>query len=173
MSRDPKTVAVNQDGPPSCRSLAELLDVLPLSSQAKPLAGGVGTAGEYLARLGDHRLDVDAIRVLAYALPIRQAVWWGVLCTWHGMSETSEPEQDLALQATVRWCVEPTDECRRAADAIAGSRMLENAGDCCVRAAALAGHIAGPDAPFLPRDVPVLPAWSWRLPSSPKPSARA
>lgn len=153
MLRDREQVVVNQDGPPSCRTLGELVDVLPLSPQAKLLADG-GTAGEYLARLGEHQLDVDAIRVLAYALPIRKSVWWGVLCAWHGMSETSEPEQDLALQAAVRWCVEPTDERRRAAEAIARSRVLENAVDCCVRAASLAGHIAGPDDPFLPREAP-------------------
>jgi hypothetical protein len=154
MLRDREQVAVNQDGPPSCRTLAELVDVLPLSRQAKPLVSGAATAGEYLARLGEHQLDVDAIRVLAYALPIRKSVWWGVLCAWHGMSETSEPEQDLALQAAVRWCVEPTDERRRAAEAIARARVLENAVDCCVRAASLAGHSAGPDDPFLPRDAP-------------------
>src|SRR5947209_5861865 len=148
------SAAPNVNGPPACRTVDELVRAVPLGDAAKALAREARSAAEFLQLLAEQRLDVDAIRVLAYALPVRQSLWWALLCTWHGLNGSPAPEQDLALQVAVRWVREPTPERRRTAEAVAQSRVLQDAADCCARAAGLAGQVGSPGDPLTPRDTP-------------------
>jgi hypothetical protein len=61
-----------------------------------------------------------------------------------------DSRQDQAMQAVVAWVREPTSEHRRAAESLAQARSLEDAVDCCVRAASLAGQMDRPDEPLIP-----------------------
>jgi hypothetical protein len=150
-----KQAAVDQDGPPGCQSLPELKDKLPLSDEAKALVEQLTSPSDFLRRLLEEHLEVDAIRVLAYTLPIRKSVWWTILCTWHGVNGSPDARQDRAVRAAVHWVLEPTSERRRSAEAEAQSRPLEDATDCCVRAASLAGQVNAPEDPFVPGTVAV------------------
>lgn len=69
------------------------------------------SVGEYLHTLIGKQFYLDALRVMAYTLPIRHAVWWGCM----GVAEAQPPAtlstlELEALQATTRWVVLPTDE---------------------------------------------------------------
>lgn len=51
----------------------------------------------------------DAARFLAFALPRREAVWWGSLFVLWGGKGHLRAEGARALQAIVRWVIEPTE----------------------------------------------------------------
>jgi hypothetical protein len=142
----------HQDGPPAARTLQEIDQNVPLSKEARAFLPDTETAPAFLGRLLDQDLNVDAIRVLAQLLPLRRAVWWAVLCAWHGVGGKPSVREDKALGASVRWVVEPMEEQRRAAEEVAGAGVIDQAADCCVRAAALAGNASTPDGPLLPVD---------------------
>jgi hypothetical protein len=141
-------------GPPGCSTLAELRAAVPFDAEARQLAAGAADMDILLGQLQAAKLDVDAIRLLAYALPIRQAVWWGLLCTWHGLDGSPDAEQNMAVQAASRWVLEPAHAQQHTAQAVAQARPLQQAADCCVRAAGLAGHVERPDNVFNTGDVP-------------------
>jgi hypothetical protein len=77
----------------------------------------------YLKLLDAHHLFADGIRFVAYALPCREAVWWGCLCAWSVYRPKPPENVALALNALVVWVQEPTEEGRRTAEA-----MIEVAG---------------------------------------------
>ncbi|QDU61822.1 hypothetical protein Pan216_26870 [Planctomycetes bacterium Pan216] len=72
------------------------------------------TAGEYLETLLKEHLYTDALRFIAYTLPTRQSVWWGCLCLIKILDpETLSPIEHRAMDAMIRWVVEPNDEHRQ------------------------------------------------------------
>lgn len=149
----PQTTQRDVYGPPACATLAELRAAVPFDAEARQLAAAAAGIDVLLEQLQAAKLDVDAIRLLAYALPIRQAVWWGLLCTWHGLDGSPDAEQNMAVQAASRWVLEPTHAQQHTAQAVAQARPLQQAADCCVRAAGLAGHVERPDNVFNTGDV--------------------
>jgi Family of unknown function (DUF6931) len=150
-------VSINPDGPPAIGAVAELERHLPLDEKSQSLLPGSQTTGEYLQRLLDQGREVDAVRVLAYTLPVRRAVWWGLLCAWHAGNGRLEPARDRALAAAAQWVVEPSDARRKTADAAAKPVGLGDPAGCCAKAAAWAGAIPGPGKDFVP-DTPLLTA---------------
>lgn len=80
-----------------------------LKPQMKPL--------QFLQVLTEHKLYVDAIRLLSYTMPTRQAVWWGCLCVWHISKPEPSEKEAAALQAVFQWIQQPSEEARRAAEA--------------------------------------------------------
>jgi len=67
----------------------------------------------FLEHCLEQRLFADAVEFLAYWLPSREAVWWGVLGMWWRREEETEAFSS-ALDAVIRWLQEPTDPQRRA-----------------------------------------------------------
>jgi hypothetical protein len=141
-----------QDGQPAAATLGEIAQNVSLSEEARALLPAAATPPTFFGRLLDERLDVDAIRVLAQLLPLRRTVWWSILCAWHGAAGNPSAGEDKALETSVRWVVTPLEDQHRAAEALAGSGVIEQAADCCVRAAALAGKASTPDEPLVPID---------------------
>lgn len=143
----------DQHGPPACQTVADVLAFVPLDNASRKLAGNVGSIQELLGQLHARELDVDAMRVMAYVLPVRLSVWWSLLCAWHGLDGSPHGEQNMALQAATRWALKPTEAQRRIAEAISLARPLQEAADCCVRAASVAGRIEKSGGPFIAKDV--------------------
>lgn len=76
------------------------------------------TPRQFLDALLMHDLYPEAARFLAFALPPREAVWWGCLCV-RLTQPAPPPPQEQALSAATRWAVEPTEPHRQAAEALA------------------------------------------------------
>ena len=90
--------------------------------------------------LDHHRVD-DAFLLTSLTLPLRDCVWWGCLCAWHGIDKEPGLAEREMLGAAVDWV------------RFAGSAQVRTAGNawrqhdlttpaaCCARAAELAGVI--------------------------------
>jgi hypothetical protein len=60
----------------------------------------------------------DAVKMIAHALPKREAVWWACLAARHSLSEQGEPETGANHQAVIaaeNWVKSPTEENRQLA----------------------------------------------------------
>jgi hypothetical protein len=72
---------------------------------------------EFLGLLDAHQLFADAIRFAAYALPTREAIWWGSLCIWTIYRPKPPEKVAAALNAVIGWIQDPKEETRRAVEA--------------------------------------------------------
>lgn len=68
----------------------------------------------------------DAANFLAFALPKREAVWWGCLCTRATLPEPPKAAEARALAAAEAWVYQPTEESRRAAMDAAEAAGFDN-----------------------------------------------
>src|ERR1041384_5389156 len=84
----PRTKTANKLGD----DLAHVLPHLQLDEQGRPALAGCNNAVEALARLEQAGLLVEATRLIAHALPAREAVWWACACSRH----TAAPGPPLA-----------------------------------------------------------------------------
>ena len=97
--------------------LAPLVPRLELDGDgAKAIAGADSAAAgvERLAAAGRHQ---DAVKLLAHALPKREAVWWACMCA-RAIPDAALPAEDAgAIDATEAWVRRPDEPARRAAAA--------------------------------------------------------
>jgi hypothetical protein len=132
----------------SCATALELCRHVRLSEKARSMLSAPMSPLDYVRTLVDARENYTALRVLAQALPKRQAVWWGCQCLWQAARPTPAWPVEAALAAAVRWVLEPTEENRRAAEPAAMAVGETTASGCL----ALAAHWSGgsmnpPDLP--------------------------
>lgn len=96
--------------------LAALLPKAGLSGEAAPLLAGVAATGAALEALATAELLVDATRLIAHALPRREAVWWACMCARSTLPPERLPDTDrAAIEAAEAWVRSQADEVRRAA----------------------------------------------------------
>jgi uncharacterized protein DUF6931 len=95
-------------------SLAELQPLLMVGSQAANLIAQAGDPVAALTALEAALLYTEAARLMAHALPRREAVWWACMCARH-TAPRSLPDADLrALEAAEAWVFRSEDSVRRA-----------------------------------------------------------
>ena len=122
-----------------------------LSEPARALLADGLSPGEFLERLIAGRQLHDAIRLLAYSLPKREAIWWAARCARTVLAAAITPEQQAALEATERWCAGPSEELRRAAMTASEKAQLRNPAGCAALAVFFSGgSLAPPTAPVVP-----------------------
>ncbi|OAI40122.1 hypothetical protein AYO40_05150 [Planctomycetaceae bacterium SCGC AG-212-D15] len=122
-----------------------------LSPRAQPLLKDGMTAMQFLTQLARHRLYADSIRFLTHTLTKEQAVWWGCLCVRHIGGRPLPLPQEAALQASVRWVLEPTEERRRAVAEPAEAAGLDSPAGCVAHGALWSGgSMAPPELPVTP-----------------------
>lgn len=95
----------------------------------------------FLSACVDAKLWIDAVRVMAMALPRREATWWACLNARAAHEARTEPDEQAgaALKAAEEWVFKPSDEQGQKAHALA-----ERAGfDCAESYAALAAFWSG------------------------------
>lgn len=95
--------------------LAQLGRRAKLSDESKSLLTGQFTTKEFLNLLVEKESFPDAIRLVAYLLPKREAIAWGCLCTRHiltGQKDKALPDAQVAVE---RWVSTPNEENRWAA----------------------------------------------------------
>jgi hypothetical protein len=132
--------------------LARVLPHLQLDAEAAPALAGCGNSLEALDRLEQAGLLIEATRLIAHALPAREAVWWACACSRHtAPSGVNQAVETTLRDAAEEWVRRPTDEHRRAA-----MKQAEGAGFGSPEAwAAVAAFWSGdsmapPEAPKVP-----------------------
>ncbi len=96
--------------------LGRVLAHLELDQEGKTLLDGCHDSIEALARLEQAGLLIEATRLIAHALPAREAVWWACACSHHTAASGSDPVAEAKVrEAAEEWVRKPTDELRRAA----------------------------------------------------------
>ncbi|MPY86413.1 MAG: hypothetical protein GEU99_00650 [Luteitalea sp.] len=125
-----------------------LIEAAELGKEARALLRDEHDARGYMAALIETVQLVDAIRFLAHALPVREAIWWAWCCARLSAAEELPANQQAALGATERWIRQPTDEHRRSMLAIAEQAELGSpAGAAALAVFFSGGSITPPDAP--------------------------
>jgi hypothetical protein len=104
---------------PSNKFSADLARVLPhlqLDANGKAKLADCKHSVEALDRLEEAGLLDEAARLVAHALPPREAVWWACACSRHTAQSGANPEAETAVRAAAEeWVRRQTDEVRRAA----------------------------------------------------------
>jgi hypothetical protein len=128
-------------------SAAEVCRQFDLAPEARPLLQDKQTPRQFLDALLAGRHYRAAVPFLAYALPAREAVWWGCLC-WRHLAGSRPPAEAAACKAAAKWVLEPTEENRRAAEAAANAAGLATpAGSLALAAFWSGGSITPPNLP--------------------------
>ncbi len=109
-------------------------------------------AGQFLAKLIERDLLVDAIRFKAQTLPKRQAIWWALHCVRLMPDSSRKQEQNQrALDAVDKWLADPTEENRRNAEAAARTVNYEtSAAWAAMTVFWSGGSLAPPDTEVVP-----------------------
>ncbi|MGV6849072.1 MAG: DUF6931 family protein [Marinibacterium sp.] len=104
-----------------------------------------------LAELEEKEATIDMLRLLAAALPPREAIWWGCLAAGDLVPEGSPVPK--SLQAARDWVFTPSDDTRNAARAAAESAPPDDETTLAATAVAMCdgklgtGDLAAHDAP--------------------------
>jgi len=93
---------------------AEAAKSATLGAEAKALLQPRATAAEFLAALMAQGLIRDAVAIMAYALPKREAVWWACLASRTVVDAETPAPVVAALEAAEAWVYQPSEETRRA-----------------------------------------------------------
>lgn len=92
--------------------LAGVCAYLEFGDDVKPLAEKHTDQEDLIQEMAKQEMFQDAIKLRAYTLPKREAIWWGCLCLRNDLSDPLPDEQTEALVAAEEW-VEKNDETRR------------------------------------------------------------
>jgi hypothetical protein len=128
----------------SGKTLVEIIHASDLSDEAQALRTEDQTPQAYLELLMKHEQYPDAVRLLAHALPKREAVWWAWVSAKRTAGEEPPPEIQAVLEATEAWIKEPTDQNRRVAMEKAEVADFSSAAGCAGLAAFLSGDSLAP-----------------------------
>ena len=127
---------------------------------AKKLLGPDLSVDQYVKLLVQKKEYVDAIRVLAYALPKLQAIAWANTCAQQFSGPQPSDKSKAAIAAVSKWLAEPTDENRRAAKKAAEAAEFNTPAG----SSALAVFLSG--GSIAPADMPLVEAQETMMPNS-------
>lgn len=134
------------------RELSPLLPHLQLDTRGAAALGGCDSSVEALDRLEQAGLLLEATRLVAHALPAREAVWWACACSHHTAASGDQPAAETTVrEAAEAWVRRPTDELRRTAMKAAETAGFRSPEAWAAVAAFWSGDsMAPPDAPKVP-----------------------
>jgi len=89
---------------------AEILELYEPSEEAAALLQEGMAPDAFLEALLSQDLVEDAISFLAYGLPRREAIWWGLRCLHENTPEEVTEEETAAIASVDTWLGEPSDE---------------------------------------------------------------
>lgn len=110
---------MNQVPPKLAVPLAPLLPRLDLDGDGQAAIAGADSAGLAAERLIAAGRLQDAAKLVAHALPRREAVWWACMCARGVPDPALPPEDAAAIAAAEAWVRRPDEPARRAAAAAA------------------------------------------------------
>lgn len=129
-------------------TVKELSELAGVSIAARQLAREDSTPSTYLASLEQEELGEDAVRFLAYKLPVREGIDWACRCVREFRDPARASEPDASLDAAEGWLKAPGDAARFAARDAADKPEATGAGRMAAYAVFFSGGtVAGPQAP--------------------------
>jgi hypothetical protein len=135
----------------SKRTAEELCADVNLGKEARTLLTPVDSPRQFVERLMERELLLDAIRVVARALPKLAAVRWACACAAPASGEAAMAPDAACVAAAERWAAEPSEDNRRAAMAAAAATDYSTPGAWAAAAAGWSGgSLAPPDMPVVP-----------------------
>lgn len=99
--------------------LAKLAPLIALPADAATALGGCTDLADALDRLEAGGFLPEASRLIAHALPKREAVWWACMCATHTAPADLPEAARQARETAEHWVRQQTDKLRRAAMAYA------------------------------------------------------
>ena len=106
------------------KDLARVLPHLQLDEHGRATLAGCQDSIDALGRLEKAGLLIEATRLIAHALPAREAVWWACACSRHTAGSGAHPAAEAQVrEAAEEWVRKQSDEERRTA-----MRRAETAG---------------------------------------------
>jgi len=126
------------------KELNEIVAASELSEEALGLYTEQQEPGSFVDALVQNGHSVDTIRLLAHALPRREAVWWAWSCASKVTGAEPDNEIQAALDATREWIADPTDEHGRDAMEKAEKADMGTPAGCAALAAFLSGNSLAP-----------------------------
>jgi hypothetical protein len=126
------------------RPAAEVCRLFVLGDAARALLDGRQAVLPFLYRLLKERLYVDAVRLLAHALPGRRGARWASQCVRARAGANPPAATAAALQAAEAWVAAPTEANRRASLAAAAAAGYGTPAGSAALAAALGGDPLAP-----------------------------
>ena len=91
-------------------ALSRVLPHLQLEAASMPALAGCDNSLEALGRLEQAGLLIEATRLIAHALPAREAVWWACACSRHTAPSGANPATETSLRdAAEEWVRRPTN----------------------------------------------------------------
>ena len=130
-----------------------------LGDGAKKLLTPDLSAEEFVKLLTQKKEYVDAIRVLAYALPKQTAIKWASACAQHFAQSHGSDKSAAALEAVHKWLAEPSDENRREAKRAADEAEFTTPAGSTALAVFLSGGSAAPaDKPAMEPHQTMMPS---------------
>jgi hypothetical protein len=135
----------------TAKTAAEVCKLCTLGDEAKALLRDGQTPKQFFDALMEKKQYLDAIRLLAVALPKREAVWWACLCARQAHGANPPPKIAAALAAAEKWVADPSEENRRAAQAAAEAAEMKTPAGCAAMGAFWSGgSLAPPHVPAVP-----------------------
>jgi hypothetical protein len=113
---------------PADVSLVAVCAYLEFSDEIAKPAAAAKAPDELIALLADEGKHMDALRLRAYLLTKREAVWWGCLCVHDDLDESLPAPQMAALKAAATWVGQPDEANRRAAEKRAAAAQYSGVG---------------------------------------------
>ena len=87
----------------SAKLAREVCSQFELSNEAKVLLDEQVSPDAFLDRLLERGHLADAVRLLAFALPKREAVWWSCQCVRECLGGDASPQALAAIKAAEEW----------------------------------------------------------------------
>lgn len=129
----------------------ELCRRVEISDSARLLLRDGQTPREFLDMLIDGRHHLDAVRLLAHALPKRESIYWAFECVRLPQCGSENAAAKRALDAIDAWLLDPSDANRRSAMPAAEAAGIGTPAGCACAAVFFSG---GSLAPIGIQDVP-------------------
>jgi len=96
-------------------SLQQFCERAKVGDEAKALLAEEYSTKDFINLLVEKELFQDALRMVAYLLPRREAIGWGCLCVRHIQPSPQEKPLPPVQTAVERWVASPQEEARWAA----------------------------------------------------------
>lgn len=122
-----------------------------LDEKSQPLLRDEMVPREFAETLVANKQHAAGIDFIAHALPPREAIWWGCLCTQHACGNDLSPTDRAACLAAVRWVMQPNEQNRAATKAPGEAAKAPSPAGALAMAVSLTGGSLGPpNAPPVP-----------------------
>jgi predicted component of type VI protein secretion system len=113
---------------PAELSLVATCTYLEFAEEVTKPAASVSSADELIDQLAEEGKFLDALRLRAYLLTKREAVWWGCKSVTEEVDEPLPAVQAAALEAACAWAEDPDESSRRLAEQRAATAKYSGVG---------------------------------------------